>query len=183
MMSLDGYICGPNGELDWHHVDNEFNEYAKELLADAGTLLFGRITYQLMASYWPTSTTSDPNVSYISERMNHLPKVIFTRTLTRADWKNTKIAKVELKAEIAKLKKTQGKDIVILGSGTIVSALTQLGLIDEYRILVNPVVLGSGKSMFKNLKERLNLKLVRSKVFDSGLVALYYKPERKGVKK
>ena len=178
LVSLDGFFAGPNGEIDWHNVDEEFNEYAIDLLSSVDALLFGRVTYELMASYWPTpaATENDP---IVAGKMNSLPKVVFSRTLEKVEWKNTRLVKGNLAEEISKMKQQPGKDIVIFGSGSIVSALTQLGLIDEYRIMVNPVVLGNGKPLFKGMNDRLNLKLLRTKMFRSGNVMLCYEPARK----
>ncbi|RDE17930.1 MAG: riboflavin biosynthesis protein RibD [Candidatus Thorarchaeota archaeon] len=178
LVSVDGFFAGPNGEIDWHNVDAEFNEYANDLLSTVDGLLFGRVTYQMMADYWPTSSaiTNDP---IIAEKMNSLPKIVFSRTLKKAEWKNTRLVKGDIKQEISKLKRQPGKDLVVLGSGTIVSTLTQLGLIDEYRIIVNPVVLGDGKTMFRGIRDRLSLRLLKTRTFRSGNVLLYYEPVRK----
>lgn len=179
MVSLDGFFAGPGGEVDWHVVDEEFNEkYAVPLLNSVDTLLFGRVTYELMAGYWPTpeAIKNDP---IIADKMNSLPKIVFSKTLKKVDWNNTRLVKEVLTDEVVKLKQQYGKAMVIFGSGTIVSTLTQLGLIDEYRLIVNPVILGSGKSLFKGLKDRLRLQLLETKKFNSGNVLLRYEPIRK----
>jgi dihydrofolate reductase len=177
-VSLDGFIARPNGELDWHLVDGEFNEYARDLLNSLDALVFGRVTYQLMAASWPTATTNGPVEARIAERLNTLPKVVFSRTLKKVEWKNSRLAEGGIAEEILKMKQRPGKDIGIGGS-SIVSALAPLGLIDEYRILVVPVVLGSGKPLFKDIKGSINLKLRKTKTFGSGLVLLTYQPEKK----
>ena len=161
-VSLDGFFAGPNGEIDWFMWDEETAEYSKGLAASIDTILFGRVTYELMASYWPTVTTEDP---VITDYMNRSPKIVFSRTLKKTDWKNTKLIMELNKEEILDLKKQPGKDMVIYGSGSLVSALARWGLIDDYRIFVNPVVLGNGKHMFKGLKERLELALLKTKMF------------------
>jgi dihydrofolate reductase len=178
LVTLDGYFEGLNREIDWHNVDAEFNEYAIDMLNSADTLLFGRVTYELMANYWPTpdAIKNDP---IVAEKMNTLPKIVFSRTLDKAEWQNTRLVKGALEEEIQKMKKQPGKDMVILGSGSIVSGLAPLGLIDEYRIMVNPVVLGKGKSMFRGIKGRLDMKLLRTWTFRSGNVLLYYEPAGK----
>ena len=153
-VSLDGFIARPNGELDWHLVDAEVNEYAKDLLNSFDTLVFGRVTYQVMADYWPTATPTGPVEARIAERLNTLPKVVFSKTLKRVDWKNSRLAQGGIAEEILKMKQQLGKDIGI-GGTSIVSALAPLGLIDEYRILVVPAVLGSGKPLFKDIKAAL----------------------------
>jgi dihydrofolate reductase len=175
LVTLDGYFEGPNREIDWHNVDAEFNEYAIDMLNDLDTLIFGRVTYQLMASFWPTpdAIKNDP---IVAEKMNTLPKIVFSKTLEKVDWKNTRLVKDNIEEEIQKMKKQPGKDMVILGSGSIVSGFAPLGLIDEYRIMVNPVVLGSGNPLFKGIKDRLMLKLTKTRTFKSGNVLLYYEP-------
>jgi dihydrofolate reductase len=175
MVTLDGFFAGPNGEIDWHVVDEEFNEYANDFLSSVDTLLFGRVTYQLMADYWPSpsATTDDP---IIADKMNQLRKIAFSKTLEKVEWNNSRLVKGNIAEEIAKLKQQPGKDMAIFGSGSIVSTLTQLGLIDEYRIMVNPVVLGNGKPLFKDIHDKLNLKLLRTKTFRSGNIMLCYQP-------
>jgi dihydrofolate reductase len=177
-VSLDGFIARPNGELDWHLVDREVNEYARDLLDSLDTLVFGRATYQVMADYWPTATPNDPVEARIAERLNTLPKLVFSRTLKKLEWKNSRLARGGIEEEIQKMKEQPGKDIGI-GGTSLVSALAPLGLIDEYRILVVPVVLGSGKPLFKEIKERVDLKLRKTRTFSSGLVLLDYHPEKK----
>jgi dihydrofolate reductase len=137
--------------------------------------LFGRITYELMASYWPTMAAAR-DFSAVAEGMNKLPKMVFSRTLDKASWNNTRLVKSDLAGETRKMKSESGPDMVILGSGSIVAQLAQEGLIDEYQIVVNPVVLGSGRTMFEGIKERLRLKLTRSRAFGNGNVVLYYTP-------
>lgn len=159
MVTLDGFFEGPNGEINWHNVDEEFNEFAVEQLNSVDVLLFGRKTYELMASYWPTpaAATDDP---IVADMMNRSPKIVFSRTLSSADWQNTRLVKENIAEEISRLKQLPGKDMVIFGSGSIVSAFTQLGLIDGSRIIVNPVVLGNGKPLFKGIHSKLDLKLL-----------------------
>jgi dihydrofolate reductase len=177
-VSLDGFIARANGELDWHLVDREFNEYARDLLDSFDTLVFGRVTYQLMASYWPTAITNDPVEARIAERLNTLPKVVFSRTLKKVEWKNSRLATGGVAEEIRKMKEQPGKDIGI-GGTSLVAVLAPLGLIDDYRILVVPVVLGTGKSLFKDIKKSISLKLRETRTFGSGLVLLAYQPEKK----
>ena len=176
MVTVDGYFAGPHGEIDWHNVDAEFNVAAEEQLNSVDTLIFGRVTYELMASYWPTPAglKDDP---IIANLMNNLAKVVFSKTLTTVDWNNSRLATNDLATEIQKLKQLPGKDMVIFGSGTIVSELAKLGLIDEYRLVINPVILGKGKSLFKDLPAPLNLKLIKIREFKSGNVLLSYIPK------
>ena len=175
MVTLDGFFEVPNREIDWHIVDEEFNEYAIDLLNSVDVLLFGRVTYELMASYWPTpsATTDDP---IVADKMNNLPKIVFSKTLKKTEWKNTRLVKENIAEEITKLKHQPGKNLAMFGSSDLALSLIQMGLIDEYRIIVNPVVLGNGKSLFKGINEKLNLKLLKTKTFSSGNVMLYYQP-------
>jgi dihydrofolate reductase len=146
MVSLDGFISGPNYELDWFVWDKELERYTLEMMGTVDTILFGRVTYEMMASYWPTDTVNDP---YIKERMNSLPKIVFSRKLEKVDWNNSTLVSNIDPERILRMKRMAGKNIVVLGSRGVVSALTKLGLIDEYRIIVNPVILGEGKTMFR----------------------------------
>lgn len=180
MVSLDGFFEGPNQEIDWHNVDDEFNDFAIKQLDEIGALLFGRVTYQLMASYWPTpaALADDP---IVAEKMNTIPKVVFSTTLDTVDWANTRLVRGDASAEVMKLKQQPGKDLAIFGSADLTTALLQAGLVDELRIMVNPVALGNGKPLFAGLRDRVNLKLVNSRVFDSGNVLLSYQPEQSEV--
>jgi dihydrofolate reductase len=175
LLSLDGYLAGPGGDLSWHTLNDEFNQYAKDMLNSAGTLLFGRITYELMASYWPMegAKTDDP---VIAGKMNSLQKIVFSKTLRNGGWENTTLLSNDVEKNIRQLKEQPGGNIVILGSGTIVSALTQADLIDEHRIFICPVLLGSGTCQFKGHLDRKNLLLTDLKRLSNGLVMLCYKP-------
>jgi dihydrofolate reductase len=128
-----------------------------------------------MASYWPTpaAQADDPMVA---EKMNTMPKIVFSRTLDKVEWNNTRLVKGDAVKEISELKQQPGRDLLIFGSADLASNLTNLGLIDEYRIMVNPVVLGKGNPLFKDIKEKLNLRLLRTKTFSNGNVLLYYEP-------
>lgn len=176
-ISLDGYFEGPNRELDWHNVDEEFNDFAIKQLDSIDLILFGRITYEMMASYWPTDSAikDDPAVA---GRMNSIRKIVFSKTLPDANWNNTTLIKDNVPDEIAKLKNQPGKDIAIFGSVGLALTLLPDKLIDEFRIMVNPVVLGKGKPMFDSITERLHLKLTDTKIFKSGNVLLYYIPAK-----
>jgi dihydrofolate reductase len=178
-VTLDGFFAGPNGELDWQTVDEESHQYAIDLLGHVDALLFGRVTYQLMADAWPAAATnpSTPKSDLeIADKMNNLPKIVFSKTLQEVKWNNSRLVKENIAEEISKMKQQPGKDMVIFGSGSIVSTFMQHGLIDEYRIIVNPVVLGNGNPLFKGINGKQNLKLLNTKVFDSGIVILFYEP-------
>jgi dihydrofolate reductase len=177
-VSLDGYFVDMNGSMSWAKSgtkDAEWNAFVAENAKGDGLLLFGRVTYELMASFWPTPM-ADQHDPVVAERMNKLPKVVFSRTLDKASWSNTRLVKGDMVAEIRKMKKEPGEDMVILGSGSIVSQLAQEGLIDAYQVVVNPIVLGKGRTMFDGVKEKLNLKLTKTRAFGNGNVFLCYEP-------
>lgn len=178
-VSLDGYFTDRNGDMSWAHKDDpEWNAFAAENAKGGeagGTLLFGRKTYEMMASFWPTKTALE-QMPAVAKGMNNMPKVVFSRTLDKATWENTKLVKGDLLAEVRKMKKAPGGDMVILGSGTIVSQLTQAGLIDEYQFVVDPIVLGAGRTLFEGVKDKLNLKRTNARTFGNGNVVLTYQP-------
>ena len=174
-VTLDGFMAGPNGELDWAIQDDEVTQNSKEGNYSIDTFLFGRVTYDMMASFWPTPTGKSANPVF-AEALNNTPKIVFSTTLKKADWQNTEVVQELTKEEILKLKQLPGKNMMIFGSGTLVEQLTKLGLVDEYQLMVNPVVLGKGKPLFNNITDRMNLNLVSSKTFKSGLVLLRYQP-------
>ena len=177
MTTLDGFFEGPNQDISWHHADEEFNEFAIDQLNEIGTLLFGRITYQVMESYWPTdlAVSNDPVVAGL---MNRLPKIVFSRTLEKAEWNNSRLVKENVAEEVLKLKAQPGKDIAIFGSSDLAVTLAEQSLIDEYRIIVNPVFLGNGTALLKGIRDKLNLKFLNARIFKSGNVLLYYAPEK-----
>ncbi len=177
-VSLDGYFVDRNGDMSWARVnkaDEDWATFAAGNASGEGELLFGRITYELMAGFWPTPQASKMFPA-VAEGMNKMSKVVFSRTLDKATWNNTKLAKGDLAAEVRKMKREPGPDMVILGSGSIVSQLAQEGLIDEYQIAVIPLVLGKGRTMFDGVKEKLNLKLTKTRAFGNGNVVLWYQP-------
>ena len=177
-VSLDGYFVDGNGDMSWAHKppdDAEWNAFVAENTSGGGELVFGRVTYELMTSYWPT-TLATKNAPVVAERMNSLQKVVFSRTLDKASWNNTKLLKGDLAAEIRKMKKEPGPGLAILGSGSIVSQLAQEGLIDEFQTVVNPVALGKGRTMFDGIKNKLDLKLTKTRAFGNGNVLLCYEP-------
>jgi len=177
LISLDGYFAGESGDISWHNVDDEFQEMAIQVSSSGNTLIFGRVTYELMASYWPTEAglKDDP---VVAAGMNKSDKIVFSRTLAKADWNNTRLVKTDMIDEIKRLKQQDGKDLSILGSGSIVSQCAGAGLIDEYHFMLNPVVLGKGKTLFEGLKEKLRLKLISSRTFNNGNALLTYVPVR-----
>jgi len=168
--SLDGFFETPDKKLDWVVTDSEFFDYAKAMLRAADTLLFGRTTYEHMANYWPTAPADE-----IADKMNNLPKIVFSRTLPRAEWNNSRLVKHNPEEEVAKLKDQPGKDLVVLGSATVASSLLQAGLVDEYRVILQPVLIGRGNRLFKDITERISLKLMSARTFGSGVALLSYK--------
>ncbi len=179
LVSLDGYFSRINGDLDWHNVDDEFNQFAVRETQKFGKILFGRITYKIFEDFWPKALT-DPKMSEadhkIAKIIDDIEKIVFSKTLKNVSWKNTKLFHEIDSREIKKLKQTRGRDMVIFGSGTIVQALTNFGLIDEYWLLVNPIVLGRGKQLFPHMKDILKIKLLKTKTFKNGNVLLCYSP-------
>src|SRR5579863_9245931 len=174
MVSLDGYFVDSKGDMSWAHKnDEEWNAFVSQNVSGNGSLLFGRITYEMMASYWP-SPMALKNSPIVAKGMNEMPKIVFSRTLDKASWNNTKLVKGDLATEVRKLKGESGPDMVILGSGSIISQLAQHDLIDEYQIAVNPIVLGKGRTMFEGVTKRLNLKLTNSRTFGNGTVFVCY---------
>ena len=169
LMSLDGFFEGLNHELDWFVRDEEFFAYAREMLRAVDTIIFGRVTYQHMAAYWPSAAKDE-----IADAMNHLPKIVFSKTLDKAEWNNSRLVKADAAEEISKLKQQPGKDMVILGSAMLASALLQKGLIDEYRVILTPILIGAGYPLFKGIHSRIRLKLTRTKLLSSGVAVLYY---------
>ncbi len=175
LITVDGYFSGKGGDISWHKVDEEFQELAEQASNSGNTLLFGRVTYELMAGYWPTDEAirNDP---VVAAGMNKAEKVVFSRTLKKVNWNNTRLVKNDLLSEVRSLKQQSGKDLTVLGSGSIVSQLAGAGLIDEYQILLNPVVLGAGKTMFQGIKEKIDLRLTKTRAFKNGNVLLCYEP-------
>ncbi len=161
MVTLDGFFAGPNGEIDWHNVDDEFNEFAIDQLNSAGGLFFGRKTYQLMQSYWPTpaAVEGDP---IVADKMNNLPKFVFSSTLDKAEWNNTRLVESNIVAAILELKQQPGKDLFLFGSADLAVTLIQHGLIDEFRVMVNPVVLGKGMPLFKDVNHVLKVERIKN---------------------
>lgn len=143
-VSLDGYFVDANGDMSWaHKQDPEWNEFVSGNASGDGALVFGRVTYEMMAAFWPTPAATQ-RLPAVAEGMNNLPKIVFSRTLDKVSWKNTTLVKGDLAVEVRRLKSEPGSGMAILGSGSLVSQLTQAGLIDELQIVVNPIVLGRG---------------------------------------
>jgi dihydrofolate reductase len=175
-VSLDGYFTDADGDMSWaHNNDPEWNAFAAENAGGGGALLLGRVTYELMASFWPTAQAMK-TMPEVAKGMNSMPKIVASRTLREPAWSNTMVVRSDLPAAVRKIKREDGPDIAILGSGSIVSQLAQEGLIDEYQIVVQPIVLGSGRTLFEGVKEKLRLKRTTSRTFGNGNVFARYEP-------
>jgi dihydrofolate reductase len=177
-ISLDGYFSGPGGELDWAHrsaADPEFDAFVAGNASGGGTLLLGRKTYDLMVQWWPTPQAM-ATMPEVAAGMNRMSKVVASRTMQRAEWSNTTVLRGELIEEVRRMKAESGAGMTILGSGSLVAQLAPAGLIDELQIVVVPVVLGKGRTMFEGVGAALDLRLVRSRVFPQGKVLLVYQP-------
>ena len=172
-ITLNGFFKGPHDDISWHKHGEEEGEYSIEAMKADNILLFGRITYEMMEGYWSTqqAMTNDP---VVAEAMNSSEKIVFSNTLKKAGWNNTSLVSGDIIDAVRKMKQTPGKDLTILGSGTIVSQFAEAGLIDEYEIMVDPVVIADGTPMFKGIKQELNLQLTGTRVFKSGVVLLRY---------
>lgn len=175
-ITLNGFFEGPEkGEMGWHKHGEDENDFAVEMLKSGNTLLFGRITYELMASYWPTPMAIE-NEPAVAEGMNKAEKIVFSTSLKKAEWNNTRLVKENIFEEVKKLKKIPGKDMAVLGSGSIITQFAEHGLIDEYQLLVDPVIIGDGRTIFKGLSRQLDLKLKHTRTLKSGVILLCYEP-------
>jgi dihydrofolate reductase len=176
-VTLDGYFTDKKNDMSWAHTnDPEWNDFAAENAKGGGVLLFGRVTYEMMASFWPTPQATEM-MPEVAEGMNNAQKVVFSRTLNEASWKNTRLVKNGLVEQVRKMKDEPGENMVILGSGTIVSQLSAERLIDEYQLVFHPIVLGAGRTLFDGLKEKMKLKRTNMRTFKNGNVVLSYEPE------
>ena len=174
MVSLNGFFEGPTPwSIDWHNVDEEFNQFAIDQLEATGEILFGRVTYEGMASFWPSEEAlrSDPETA---RAMNQTPKVVFSRTLERADWNNTRLVRDHVEEEIERLKQQSDKDIALFGSANLMASL--MNVIDEHRLMVNPIVLPRGTPVFQRMEDALKLRLLATRPFKNGNVLLTYAP-------
>jgi dihydrofolate reductase len=172
-LSADGYFAGTDGEIDWHHVNEETNAFAVEQAQSSGELVFGRITYELMAAFWDTAAALETH-PVLARLMTALPKHVFSRTLEAATWENTTLHRGDPASTLAQLKQQPGGDLTILGSANLASSLHDAGVIDEYHLLVNPVLLGDGQPLFQGITQRLPLRLCDTRSFGNGSVLLRY---------
>jgi dihydrofolate reductase len=173
-VTLDGYFSGPNGDLSWaHKQDPEWNNFVADNSKGGGALLFGRVTYEMMVSFWPTPEAAKAFPT-VAEGMNRAQKVVFSRTLDKASWQNTRLVKDGLAAAVREMKSEPGPGMTILGSGKIVAQLASEGVIDEYQLVINPIALGKGRTMFEGVKAPVNLKRISTREFKNGNILTVY---------
>jgi dihydrofolate reductase len=176
-VSLDGFFVDAKGDMSGaHKQDAEWNAFTAGNAGGNGALLFGRKTYDMMASFWP-SPMAMQTMPEVAEGMNRLAKFVVSRTLESASWRNTTLIKGDLVASLREMKNSAGPDLVILGSGSIVSQLADAGLIDEFQIIVNPLILGQGRTLFESVTKKIPLRLLKTRAFGNGNVILYYEPQ------
>ncbi|GMA14243.1 dihydrofolate reductase (plasmid) [Deinococcus metallilatus] len=177
-LTLDGYMTGPNGEMDWFSLDPDVWQLRVSKYESIGTVLLGRRNYEGFAGFWPlmaTNPAASPTDVTFSRWLDAVPKVVFSHTLQGAPWQNSRLAEGDLAGELAKLKQQNGKDVLIMSSASLIQQGQHLGLLDELWLNVHPVTLGEGRRLFT---ERMNLELLESRVFDSGQVFLHYAVRR-----
>lgn len=172
-MTLDGF-CDHTAGI----ADEELHQHYTDMLSNAGTLIYGRITYQLMESYWPTvvkNPTGNKAMDEFAVAIDKIPKIVYSHTLKNVEWKSATLSKRDLKEEVLELKQLSGKDIFV-GSPSLIVSLMKLHLIDEYQFCIHPVITGNGLPLFKNINDRILLKLINTKTFSAGQITLYYEP-------
>ena len=177
-VTLNGLYADANSDMSWAHQspdDAEWNEFTAGNASGDGALLFGRVTYDMMANFWPTPMAQQM-MPTVAEGMNKMPKYVVSRTLDKASWNNTTVIKGDLAVEIRKLKATPGPDLVTLGSGSIVAQLADANLLDSAQAVIHPIALGAGKALFGGIARKLQLKLTKSRTFKNGNVVLWYDP-------
>jgi dihydrofolate reductase len=173
LMTLDGFVEGPNRDISWHFDvwGDELERLSIDQMKAAGGLMFGRVTYDLMVSHWPSATGE------VADLMNALPKYVFSRTLTQSDWHNTKVFGADLPGTVTRLKRESTNDIFLFGSADLAADLMKHRLIDEFRLALNPVILGGGTPLFKP-GERVKLKLLDARTLSTGIAILRYEPAK-----
>jgi dihydrofolate reductase len=177
-VSLDGYFTDASGDMSWAHQgsdDAEFQAFTQANAGGEGELVFGRVTYEMMASFWPSPMAAQM-MPEVAAGMNRMRKNVFSRTLDAVTWSHTRLRKGDLCGEVREMKSEVGPDLVVLGSGNLVAQLAAAGLVDQFQVIVNPVVLGAGRTMFAGVPARLQLRLTQSRTFSNGKVLLLYEP-------
>ena len=173
-ITLDGYFTDTQQSMSWaHNHDAEWTQFSSENASGDSELLFGRVTYDMMRSFWPTPQAR-ASLPAIAEHMNSARKVVFSRTLTEASWQNSQLVKGELTAEVRQLKQTAGPDLVLMGSGSIVAQLAEARLIDSFQLVVHPLAIGGGRSLFEGIGRQVELKLEKTRTFQNGNVVIWY---------
>lgn len=178
-VSVNGYFKGSNEDISWAHESSsqETTDFASENAQGGAVLLFGRKTYEMMKSYWPTEQAKK-NAAGVAEGMNKAEKVVFSKTLKEPGWNNARVVKDNLEEEVKKLKQS-GKEITILGSGSIVNQLTDAGLIDEYQLMIHPVAISDGTPFLNGVKKKMELEVIKTKAFKNGQLLVVYQPKKK----
>jgi dihydrofolate reductase len=180
IISLDGFHTSLKNEIDWFEFDMQEIDWSKEILRRVDTMLCGRVTYEEFRTFWPSASPTPSGFdSEIIGQLNGLQKIVFSRTLTHTPWQPAVLVREDPAVAIARLKSESGRDMVVVGSGSLVSTLVQSGLVDEYRIRIRPIILGAGKPIFVDHDARHSLRLISAKTFDNGVVALHYEPVRR----
>lgn len=175
-VSLDGFFKDQAGDMSWaHKQDPEWNAFVASNSQGEGALLFGRVTYEMMAGFWPTPAAREMAPT-VADGMNRMPKYVCSRTLTDVSWQNTTLLPGDAATSVRRLKGEAGPDLAILGSGRLVSSLVREQLIDELQVVVSPIVLGRGTTLFADLEKRIPLRLLKTRAFGNGNVVLYYEP-------
>lgn len=179
-VSIDGFVAGPNGEMDWmlFNWDDELKNYVSGITEPVDCIILGRKLAQGFIPAWSSRIADPATADAFAHKMVETPKIVFSKTLENSEWENVELAKGEVTQEITQLKEQPGQDIIVYGGSSFVSSLIKSGLIDEYHLFMNPVALGKGLPIFSSLEERQNLNLLRSKAFDCGIVLLCYEPKR-----
>lgn len=180
-VSLDGFVSGPNGELNWISYDQDLMDAADEIVKTVGSPVYGRVTYQMMESYWPTVLSNPESTQHDIDHANwieDIDKIVISKSLSEVQWNRTTLINENIAEEIRKLKQQPGKDLVIFGSPSIAHTFMNLDLIDEYRLTVSPIVLGSGTRLFQEDKATKRLNLLSSKTLPSGVLVLHYEAKK-----
>ena len=181
-VSLDGFGSGINGQMDWIHVDDEIFDYGAERIYATDTALYGRKTYQLMESYWPTvvkSPTGNKATDEFAVAIDNIPKVVFSRTLKHIEWNTARLATRDIQEEVSALRQEAGKDIFV-GSRSLIVTLLNLNLIDEFQLLVQPIIATKGLPLFENINDRIDLRLVKTRTLaGTGSIINYYEPAKR----
>lgn len=172
-ITLNGMYKAEGDDISWHKHEQEEADMSERMLKLNNTLIFGRVTYEMMAYYWPSAMAQTSN-PVVAKGMNDAEKIVISKKLKKAEWNNSRIIHTDMVDEIRKLKKTNGNDLTILGSGSIVNQLAEAGLIDEFQLLIDPIILSKGTPLFQGIKRQLNLNLIGSNVYKSGAVFLAY---------